>query len=272
VAVDLVDGGMGASIGRSMRLLDWFSAGATVIEKGLADSGRNAVYLRHLLRGNQRHARHRCAARSPGDSRPVLLVPGYMATRGSLHLLEARLGELGHVVMGYPTGVAHLGDIRKSAALLGRRIEALAAHAPGHRIDVVAHSMGGLAMLYYVKRLRGHRSVRKLILLGTPTAGTWAALAGVVMAPLGRASLQLLPRSGFLRDLGRGAWPETVEIISIAGQRDVIAPQCSTRLAGVRHVALPTNHSGLLVDRQAAEVVSAVLRAEKSDANAACSR
>lgn len=258
-----------------MGLLDWFSAGATVVEKGLADSGRNALYLRHLLRGNQRHTRQRCVTRAAGDKRPVLLVPGYMATRGSLHLLEARLGELGHVVMGYPTGIGHLGDIRKSAALLGRRIEALAAHAPGHRIDVVAHSMGGLAMLYYVKRLRGHRSVRRLILLGTPATGTWAALAGVVMAPLGRASLQLLPRSGFLRDLSRGAWPDGVDIVSISGQRDFIAPQGSTRLMGIRHVALPTNHSGLLVDRQAAEVVSAVLRAEnadESDSNAAWSR
>ncbi len=262
---------MDASIGRSMRFLDWFSAGATVLEKGIADSGRNAVYLRHLLRGNQRRRGHASrATRGPAASPPVLLVPGYMATRGSLHLLEKRLGELGHVVVGYPTGLAHLGDIRKSAALLGRRIEVLA--APGRKLDVVAHSMGGLAMLYYVKRLRGHRHVRRLVLLGTPAAGTWSALAGVVMAPIGRASLQLLPRSGFLRDLRRGACPESVDIISIAGERDYIAPQGSTRLAGVRHVALPTNHSGLLVDREVAEVVSAVLRAEDSEPNAAWSR
>jgi pimeloyl-ACP methyl ester carboxylesterase len=256
-----------------MRILDWVSAGSAAIERQIADSARNALYLRHMLRGNfplrRRRVRHRDRHDAAAAGPPVLLVPGYLATRGSLHLLRERLGDLGHAALSYPVGMSHLGDIRRSAALLGRRIEALTTHTPGRRLDVVAHSMGGLVMLHYIKRLGGYRRVRKLVLLGTPAAGTWSALAGVLMAPLGRASLQLLPSSAFVRELRVGSLPRQVEIVAIAGERDLLAPKGRTVVAGVRHLALPTNHSGLLVDPEVAELVSAVLRADQPRTNAA---
>ncbi len=40
--------------------------------------------------------------------------------------------------------------------------------------------MGGLIGLYYIKKLGGHTRVRKLVMMGTPVRGTWAALFGVV--------------------------------------------------------------------------------------------
>jgi hypothetical protein len=98
-----------------------------------------------------------------------------------------------------------------------------------------------------------------LIMLGTPTAGTWSALLGAATLPFGRAARQLLPDSTFLSELEHGSLPEGVEIISISGSRDLLAPSSATRLAGVRHISLPTNHSGLLVDRQVADVVGELL-------------
>ena len=44
--------------------------------------------------------------------------------------------------------------------------------------------------------------------------------------------------------------------------RDWLAPLSSTVLDGVRHIALPTGHSGLLVDGEVAEVVVELLRSE----------
>ena len=43
--------------------------------------------------------------------------------------------------------------------------------------------------------------------------------------------------------------------------RDYLAPLSSTVLEGVRHVALPTGHSGLLVDAAVADVLDELLRA-----------
>ena len=133
----------------------------------------------------------------------MLLIHGYLATKGSLHLLEEHLARRGHVVMSFRFGPINLGDIRDSAGLVARKVESIVAQTGVEHVDIVGHSMGGLVGLYYVKRLGGRHRVRRLVLMGTPTQGTWSALFGLVTAPLGLASLQLLPGSPFLRSSPR---------------------------------------------------------------------
>lgn len=242
-----------------MRLLDWVRGR---MEAEVADSGHTAVYLRQLLRGNRVPP---AAASTPApvalDAAPVLLIHGYLATRGSLALLERRLHDRRHLVLSYRLGLMNLGDIRESAAVIARKVESLVAQTSVRKVDIVAHSMGGLVALYYVKRLGGRDRVRRLILLGTPATGTWSALLGLFTAPFGRASLQLLPSSSFLRELHDTPLPPDVDVVSVGGERDVLAPLRSTALAGVRHIALPCNHSGLLVDAQVADAIDELLRA-----------
>jgi pimeloyl-ACP methyl ester carboxylesterase len=226
---------------------------------GMTDSGHSAIYLRQLIRGNR--SPHAQAAPVPNAAQPpVLLIHGYLATRGSLHLLERHLADRGHIVISYPLGFpVNLGDIRDSAGLIARKVESIVAQTGVTKIDVVAHSLGGLVGLYYLKRLGGRHRVRRLIMLGTPAQGTWSALLGLVTAPLGRASLQLLPGSPFLRELGEVPLPKGVDVISIGAMRDWMAPLSTTVLDGVRHIALPTGHSGLLVDGEVAKVVTDLL-------------
>lgn len=240
-----------------MGLLDDLRARAADLGKEMADSGHAALYVRQLLRGNR--------ARTTGlpetcAGPPVLLIHGYLATRGSLHLLEQRLTDRGHVVMTYRLGPMNLGDIRDSAGLIARKVESLVAQTGVERVDLVGHSMGGLVCLYYLKRLGGRRRVRKLIMLGTPVRGTWTAALALGMLPFGRASLQLLPGSPFLRELAEGGPLPGVEVVSVAGDRDWFAPVRTTALQGVRHLALPTGHSGLLVDEEVADAVDGLLR------------
>jgi triacylglycerol lipase len=233
----------------------------------VVDSGHAAVYLRQLLRGN-RAAREPMAAPPPVSPRapaapaapPVLLIHGYLATRGSLHLLERHLGQRGHVVMSYKLGPINLGDIRDSAGLIARKVESIVAQTGVTQVDVVGHSMGGLVGLYYLKRLGGRHRVRRLVLLGTPARGTWSALFGLFTAPLGLASLQLLPGSPFLRDLAETPLPDGVQVTSIGAERDWLAPLGSTILQGVQHIAVATGHSGLLVEEVVADVIDGVLR------------
>ena len=216
-------------------------------------------FVRQTLRGN-RSAPAR-APQSRPDRPPVLLIHGYLGTQGSLHLLEQRLTEMGYLVTSHRLGLLHTGDICNSAALIAASIESIAAKTNMDRVDIVGHSMGGLVGLYYVKHMGGRRRARRLVMLGTPTTGTWSALLGVAIAPLGRAGLQLLPNSGFLRNLDAGSLPQGVEIVSVSGDRDRLAPPSTTRMRGVRHVCLPTNHAGLLVDAQVARVVGEILAA-----------
>ena len=252
-----------------MGLFDWVAERTAELGRDIADSGHAAVYLRQLLRGNRAptaHAgephRHQAVAAPAGPpGPPVLLINGYLSNRGSLHLLERRLHERQHTVLTYRLPRLNMGDIRDSAALIARKVESLVAQTSVPSVDIVGHSMGGLVGLYYVKRLGGRHRVRRLILLGTPAAGTWSALFGLVTAPFGRASLQLLPTSPFLRELNEAPIPKGVEVISVGGERDYLAPLSSTVLEGVRHVALPTGHSGLLVDAAVADVLDDILRA-----------
>lgn len=242
-----------------MRLLDWVSTGTTTLGKGVEDSLRAVSWMRHTLRGNRIAPASVCERMDAEPRPPVLLIHGYLATRGSLQPLERHLTQTGHLVLTYRLGLIHAGDICESAALIARKVESIAAQTSLDRMDIVGHSMGGLVGLYYLKRLGGKRRVRRLIMLGTPTAGTWSALLGVAMTPLGRASRQLLPDSAFLRDLEQAEIPSGVEVVQITGERDLLAPRRSTRVSGVRHLSLPTNHAGLLVDAEVAKVVGDIL-------------
>lgn len=247
------------------------------IGDGVVDSGHAALYLRQLLRGNHAApsvrrstagvkqprptAPSRRADPRPGDPEtPVLLLHGYLANRGSVHLMEQRLTRLGHVVMTYRLGPVQMGDIRHSAGFIAGKVDSLIAQTGVQKVDVVAHSMGGLVALDYLKRLNGHTRIRRLILLGTPVHGTWSALMSLVTAPLGQATVQLLPGSTFLHDLAAAPLPPGPEVITIAGERDWLAPPRTTVLPGAEHLQLPTGHSGLLVDEQVTEQVSELLR------------
>ena len=245
------------------------------VSGGVVDSADSAIYLRQLLRGNRAKRVLRSIARrdapkaappTPGQP-PVLIIHGYLATRGSLHLLERHLTERGLIVMSYPLGgPINVGDIRDSAGLIARKVESIVAQTGIARVDIVGHSMGGLVGLDYLKRLGGRHRVRRLVMLGTPAQGTWSALFGLVTAPLGLASLQLLPGSPFLRELAERPLPPGANVVSIGAIRDWLAPLSSTVLDGVRHIALPTGHSGLLVDAEVAEVVVGLLREGMVDA------
>jgi pimeloyl-ACP methyl ester carboxylesterase len=264
------------------------------VSGGVEDSGHSAVYLRQLLRGNRakrvlasitrgtlegshpprdgtRRAEPADSPRgAPGFQPPVLIIHGYLATRGSLHLLERHLTMRGLIVMSYPLGgPINIGDIRDSAGLIARKVESIVAQTGIARVDIVGHSMGGLVGLDYLKRLGGRHRVRRLVMLGTPTQGTWSALLGLVTAPLGLASLQLLPGSPFLRELAERPLPPGADVVSIGAIRDWLAPLASTALDGVRHIALPTGHSGLLVDAEVAEVVVGLLKEPRVDATQA---
>ncbi len=249
---------------------------AEEVSGGVADSGHAAVYLRQLLRGNRgrralrtaplSHPTGATASTTAVGEPPVLLIHGYLATRGSLHLLEQHLASRGLVVMSYSLGPINVGDIRDSAGLIARKVESIVAQTGIARVDIVGHSMGGLVGLDYLKRLGGRHRVRRLVMLGTPTQGTWSALLGLMTAPLGLASLQLLPGSPFLRELSERPLPAGADVVSIGAVRDWLAPLASTVLDGVRHIALPTGHSGLLVDAEVAQVVVDILRSPSETA------
>jgi pimeloyl-ACP methyl ester carboxylesterase len=114
------------------------------------------------------------------------------------------------------------GSIEAMALALKRDLDA---SVGGGRIDLVAHSMGGLVARGYVQLLGGARRVDRLVTLGTPHHGTHAA--NFIPSALVR---QLLPDSPFLRHLNEQPAPEGLDATSIVAGRDLLVqPVASAR-------------------------------------------
>ena len=128
--------------------------------------------------------------------------------------------------------------------------------------------MGGLIGLYYVKKLGGQNRVRRLVMMGTPLKGTWAALLGVVTLGLwSTSSWQLLPRSRFLDELAQGSIPPETKVFSIAAVRDWVCPPASTRGGGVTPVTVPMGHSSLVMSDDIYRRIVSMLRSPVRDAD-----
>lgn len=230
------------------------------IGQDVAGGADGLSYLRHLVRGN-RIRRGAAFDEVTPEAPPILIIHGFLGTRGSMYLLERRLVEDGFVVVSFNLGTLNVRDIRRSAFLIHRKIERILAQTPSQRIDIIGHSMGGLIGLYYVKKLGGHARVRKLIMMGTPLRGTWAALAGVMTLGLwSTSSWQLLPRSRFLDELAKGPIPPGVEVHTIAAARDWVVPLATTRLTGANAMTVPLGHSSLVVSEEVYRRLVAALR------------
>jgi pimeloyl-ACP methyl ester carboxylesterase len=230
------------------------------VGQDLTGTSDGLTYLRGLARGN-RVRRNASFDNLDTAAPPVLLIHGFLGTRGSMFLLERRLQVDGFVVVSFNIGTFNTRDIRRSAFLIHRKIERLLAQTPWQKIDIVGHSMGGLIGLYYAKKLGGHTRVRKLIMVGTPLHGTWVALLGVATLGLwSTSSWQLLPRSRFLDELAQGPMPGDVEVHTLGAARDWIVPLERSHQPGIPHVTVPLGHSSLVVAEDVYRRIAAILR------------
>ena len=136
---------------------------------------------------------------------PVLLVHGIDDT-------GARLGKMRTVLQARGFGPVYAMDIIPpdasiSFAVMGEQIRnsvnVLLQEAGAQKVDIVAYSMGALAVRYFLHRLDGQLLVRRFVSLAGPHHGT-------VMAYLREniGSQQMRPGSQFLRELNaeNGKW------------------------------------------------------------------
>ncbi len=147
------------------------------------------------------------------EQRTVVFVHGLAANRSGFLPLQAYLRMRGHdrqIAFNYRSS----GSIERQALSLKRTIDA---GVGGGRIDLVAHSLGGLVSRCYVQLLGGERRVDRLITLGTPHHGTYAA----TFLPSAFVR-QLLPESAFIRHLNERPVPESLQVTSIVAGRDLL--------------------------------------------------
>ncbi len=201
------------------------------------------------------------APNGPSDAdAPVLLVHGYLLNGAAwwrfVRFLE-RAGFRAHVVTLEPP----LGPIEAMAEALGRRVEAVCAATDAPRVQLVAHSMGGLVCRAYL-RAHGTARVARLVTIASPHRGTALARLGI-----GRAAREMAPGSAWLTALAESeqgsAHPPTLALFSYYD--NYIAPQESGTLPWARNEPLPTlGHAEMHFSPRLAARVCEALRSREA--------
>jgi pimeloyl-ACP methyl ester carboxylesterase len=184
---------------------------------------------------------------------PVVLVHGFMGHPEMMRPLARRLLSEGWPRVdrvGYPSLRV---DLEAVVASIAAAVIPLAEQGP---VDLVGHSLGGLACRAWIKELGGHQFVRRFVSLGTPHAGT--SLYRVVPTPLRDA---FDPRGVWVRKLAEGPEPVPTTVIRARYDHQVLPPERGS-IPGVREIVLQGyGHNGLLWARPAHDAVLSALSA-----------
>jgi pimeloyl-ACP methyl ester carboxylesterase len=189
------------------------------------------------------------------DRDVVMLVHGLFATAGVLRPLrreiEARTGAF-TTSFTHPPGPG----ISRVARDIATAVRAISGDV---RIHLVGHSIGGLAVRYFVQELGSDPRVVQTVSIGSPFGG--APPARLFPAPVGR---DIAPGSELLDRLARGARHRLiVPHLSIDGQEDHVVPSGAFLAAGERLSVPGCGHNSLIYHpRVVAEVVTRVTRVQ----------
>jgi triacylglycerol lipase len=176
---------------------------------------------------------------------PVVLVPGWFDTARDLAALRIRF--IGAGVPGPYVHALSFADPTGSNVDHAEELDSLVSEVMTEtgvdRVDIVAHSMGGLATRWYLNT-HPESPVRKVAFLATPHHGTLSAHLA-----WGDGRDEMLPDSPFLAALNsQAAGPDGVEAITVRTPIDThVLPPESATLPGVEdHVICCPSHAGML--------------------------
>jgi triacylglycerol esterase/lipase EstA (alpha/beta hydrolase family) len=192
---------------------------------------------------------------------PVLIVPGWKDRARALRHIARALVE-----RGWPPDFVSaiefedpFGSNRAHAQELATSVERLRDRTGSARIDVIAHSMGGLAVRHYLARHADgaaapapHAVIRRVVFLATPHTGTWLAWLA-----WGHGAREMRPGSPFLGHLTTCSLPSGIDATCIRTRIDShVLPGNSAVLHGTHTVVLTNvTHRGLLRNAKALRLI-----------------
>ena len=199
---------------------------------------------------------------------PVLLVPGYGGSTGSLSGLAAKLTAAGRDATVVQLPGNGTGDLNASADVLAAAVRDAMARVGATSIDVVGYSAGGIVARLWVAD-GGAEFTRRVVLLGSPNHGTSLAdLAGnLPIDACPAACRQLATDSDVLRRLNAGdETPDGPTWVSIwTTQDETVTPPDTARMDGAINVPIQSVCADARVghsDLPSAQLVQAMVLAE----------
>jgi triacylglycerol lipase len=185
---------------------------------------------------------------------PVLMVPGWSDRAAFLGLLGERFVQAGwreSEVRAHGFEDPFGSNVDHAHELAGA-VTDLMAHSGSEAVDIVAHSMGGLAVRHLLLHVNPSL-VRRAVFLATPHRGTYTAYLA-----RGGGGEEMRPRSAFLRALEA---PLPVPTLSVYTPVDThVLPPSSALMADARKARVWCSHRGIVRHAGAFERVRVFLQ------------
>lgn len=197
---------------------------------------------------------------------PYLGPDGFLATIGRQGYAVGDGQAPGTMLTGDPDDpFAPTNTIAQNAEVLRDYIAGVKEETDAERVDLIAHSLGGLISRYYVDRLMSGRDVNRLIMLGTPNAGAACAVLPARLDIATPATVELRPRyvrEVFNRQITRQhgvpfhtlagtAYDNPVQSPCADVPSDLLVSVASVEATGAPGEQLPLGHSDLVDSAQA---------------------
>ncbi len=213
-----------------------------------------------LLIGASYEAAHEGeGAAARGARHPVVLLHGFAMNRTNWLWLGRRLAKRGIGPL-YATSYFSPQSVRRSAVELGRFIARVRARTNAERVDIVAHSLGGVVARYYIERLGGAQNVGRLVTIGSPHNGTVIARLGALFP----SARETLSNSSFYAELGPVTARAGIAFTSVWSRADaIIEPPESSSIAPVGEDCIfeDLGHLSLLLSPRVLDTVAQRLKA-----------
>jgi len=169
---------------------------------------------------------------SPANSRdirpPILFVHGWSSGSHAFMLISRYLKQKSFKNLYTMSHRPIMADIELLAQKVADRINQVLEETQAEKVNIIAHSMGGLLTRYAIKNFYMEDKVNMLIALGGPHLGSRVA----ALMPYGKNTLQMLYESDFMTSLADGGLtPGKVKYVSIYSAFDnFVIPQESGNL------------------------------------------
>jgi triacylglycerol esterase/lipase EstA (alpha/beta hydrolase family) len=190
---------------------------------------------------------------------PIVLLHGFAMNRTNWIFLGRRLAARGIGPL-YGTSYFSPQTVKRSAEQLRDFIEAVRVREGAERVDIVAHSLGGMVARHYIERLDGAKHVQRLITIGSPHHGTKTAHFG----PFIPSAQESRAGSQWFADMGPFLAREGLAYTSIWSRSDaIIEPPESSSIApaGEDRVFDDLGHLSLLLSTRVIDAIVERLRA-----------
>lgn len=157
---------------------------------------------------------------------PVLLIHGYLCNAGVWVSTRRKLEHL-HISNHAITLEPAIGSIRRYASQIDEAVNDLMEKTGAPQINVICHSMGGVAVRYYATE-HGHDKIAQVLTLGSPHYGTALSLLGI-----GKNVKQMMWGGFFMRSLREHPTDKEFQkkITSLWSPQDtIVSPPGSSKL------------------------------------------